>query len=57
MLEGSEDSSVSDQADSHDLQKITELVEQNANPNEQINNLTEVVLNKTIDPEIEEVIF
>lgn len=51
-MEASEDSSVSDQADSHYLQKVGETAGQITTNSEQSNNMNEVV-NPVVDPEIE----
>lgn len=51
-MEASEDSSVSDQADPHYLQKVTETVGQTNTNSEQSNNIHEVII-PVVDPEIE----
>ncbi len=53
MMEASEDSSISDQADPQDLQKISHA--EHPSNDEPANNKCETPLNATLDPEIEEV--
>jgi hypothetical protein len=50
MIEASEDSSVSDQADPQEQPKITSSVERT---NEQSSNMSETPLNATLDHEME----
>lgn len=50
MMEASEDSSISDQADPQEQQKITVSVK---HTNEQCNSMSETPLNATLDHEME----